>query len=325
MARKRVLQEKCQNCGNQLEKTDNYCRYCGQENHSPNQAFKHLLAELFESITHLDSKIFLTYKNLFLKPGLYSKEYIENKRNRYIPPIRLYIFISALFFFLLQFLGSHHSSSQKSSDLKSNQKSTPSDSITQNDDNEFHVTVHGNKLILSDSVINYLQYGGQAAVDSFIVQNEFTPNYFSRLCVQQIIKSELAGKSFSGILFSKGLKYLSILLFLLMPIFGLILNLFHFRWRRNYYEYLILAINYHTLYFTTWSFVILISFFYKLTLPFYFLIFVCLFIYLMIGLKNYFKQSTWLSFFKSFAICSIYGFVLLLGVALSFILGWFSF
>lgn len=54
----------------------------------------HFVAHYF----HYDSKFWKTLKILLTKPGALTVAYREKKRNRYIPPISLYIFVSVVFF-----------------------------------------------------------------------------------------------------------------------------------------------------------------------------------------------------------------------------------
>jgi len=89
----------CLNCGAELY--DRYCHKCGQENVEPKENFLHLTRHFLEDVTHFDGKFFTTIKALVLKPGYLTAEYIRGRRASYINPIRLYLFISAIFFLAL--------------------------------------------------------------------------------------------------------------------------------------------------------------------------------------------------------------------------------
>ena len=89
----------CLNCGSEVY--GRYCHVCGQENVEPNESFGHLVRHFFEDITHFDGKFFTTLKYLLFKPGFLSKEYIAGKRVRYLHPIRMYVFTSFIFFFVI--------------------------------------------------------------------------------------------------------------------------------------------------------------------------------------------------------------------------------
>ncbi|WP_276483879.1 DUF3667 domain-containing protein [Paraflavitalea pollutisoli] len=59
-----------------------------------------LVSHFFYDITHFDGKFFSTTKLLITKPGLLPAEYIKGRRARYLHPIRMYVFSSALFFLI---------------------------------------------------------------------------------------------------------------------------------------------------------------------------------------------------------------------------------
>jgi hypothetical protein len=50
--------------------------------------------------THFDGKFFQTLRVLFTRPGFLTRAYLDGKRRQYLPPVQLYVFTSALFFFI---------------------------------------------------------------------------------------------------------------------------------------------------------------------------------------------------------------------------------
>jgi len=88
----------CLNCG--TETPGRYCPACGQQNIEPKQSVWHLIQHFFSDITHFDGKFFVTVKDLFVKPGFLSREYMIGRRASYLDPIRMYIFTSAIFFLI---------------------------------------------------------------------------------------------------------------------------------------------------------------------------------------------------------------------------------
>lgn len=86
----------CLNCNATLY--GRYCHVCGQENIEPKETVWSLISHFFYDITHYDGKFFSTTKYLITRPGFLPNEYIEGRRARYLHPIRLYVFSSALFF-----------------------------------------------------------------------------------------------------------------------------------------------------------------------------------------------------------------------------------
>src|ERR1700744_5341891 len=89
----------CLNCGAHVP--DRFCSHCGQENTEPIESFGHLLNHFFADVTHYDSQLLSTLKYLVFKPGFLTKEYNAGRRLKYLNPIRMYIFISAVFFLLM--------------------------------------------------------------------------------------------------------------------------------------------------------------------------------------------------------------------------------
>ena len=88
----------CLNCGTYV--ADRYCPHCGQENLEPKESVWHMVVHFFNDITHFDGKFFSTIKLLFTKPGFLSEEYMKGRRVDYLNPIRMYLFVSFVLFFL---------------------------------------------------------------------------------------------------------------------------------------------------------------------------------------------------------------------------------
>jgi hypothetical protein len=88
----------CLNCGTIVQ--GHYCYACGQENIVPHQSFGGLTKHFVYDIFHFDGKFFDTLIPLFFKPGLVAKEYTKGKRVKFLDPIRMYLFTSAVFFLI---------------------------------------------------------------------------------------------------------------------------------------------------------------------------------------------------------------------------------
>src|SRR5215469_11591095 len=88
----------CANCG--ALAPGKFCGNCGQKLHSPVQSVWRFLGEATEDLTHADSRLWRTLLALLLKPGFLTREFIEGRRVSYLPPIRLYLVLSVLFFLL---------------------------------------------------------------------------------------------------------------------------------------------------------------------------------------------------------------------------------
>ena len=88
----------CLNCGTTLEGP--FCHYCGQPDKNFMRFFPVLLREFLEDFLELDSRFTRTMKPLLFLPGKLTRDYLDGRRFRYTPPLRLYIFSSMIFFIL---------------------------------------------------------------------------------------------------------------------------------------------------------------------------------------------------------------------------------
>lgn len=89
----------CENCGAALQ--GEYCHACGQSVHNPIRHAGHALEEVFESFWHLDGRVFRTLRDLPI-PARVACDYIGGHRARYIAPLRLFVVLSLLTFFVGQ-------------------------------------------------------------------------------------------------------------------------------------------------------------------------------------------------------------------------------
>jgi hypothetical protein len=103
-AKKLAGSSNCLNCSTELKGP--FCYYCGQPDRNFMRFFPALLRDLMEDLLDLDSRFMRTIKPLLFKPGKLTRDYMNGRRFRYAPPMRLYIFSSILFFLLAAFLSS---------------------------------------------------------------------------------------------------------------------------------------------------------------------------------------------------------------------------
>ena len=89
----------CPECATPL--VGEYCHRCGEKLPDAHDlTLKHFLHHGLHELTHFDSKIFRTLQALLLRPGLLTVEYLAGRRKRYVLPLRLFLVIFALNFFL---------------------------------------------------------------------------------------------------------------------------------------------------------------------------------------------------------------------------------
>lgn len=89
----------CLNCGAKL--LGPHCSLCGQKHEPQPPTVGHLLGETFETLTHADSRLWRTLGTLLARPGELTREWLAGHRASYLPPVRLYLVLSVLFFLMV--------------------------------------------------------------------------------------------------------------------------------------------------------------------------------------------------------------------------------
>ena len=91
----------CLNCGTRLR--GQYCGSCGQRSRSRLISIWQLLREAFGDLFELDSRLWRTVLPLLTRPGKLTRDYLEGRRARYMPPFRTYLVLSVVFFLVAFF------------------------------------------------------------------------------------------------------------------------------------------------------------------------------------------------------------------------------
>lgn len=68
-------------------------------------SLREILGELLGNLISFDSRVWRTLVPLVIRPGELTARYLDGQRVRFVPPVRLYIFVSILHFLLLAWLG----------------------------------------------------------------------------------------------------------------------------------------------------------------------------------------------------------------------------
>ena len=91
----------CLNCGAELR--GQYCGECGQRATSRLISLWELLRDGFGDLLDLDSRLWRTLIPLLVRPGKLTLDYLQGRRARYMPPFRMYLVLSVVFFIVAFF------------------------------------------------------------------------------------------------------------------------------------------------------------------------------------------------------------------------------
>jgi hypothetical protein len=311
----RVKSASCPNCHKVFaDEQFNFCPYCGQENHTHKLPVKHFVMELVESFTHFDTKVIATFKDLILQPGLVIKNFNDNKRTRYVPPIRIYAFMSFAFFLFFNFMvsGEVEGISVK---VKTTPNKAPASSVNIFGTNTKMDTLTSREFADRPYLTNEL-------IDSTFRSKNIPTNWLNTRIIHTTVKLNKGELAVTD-LFEKFIKYITYSIFILMPIFALLLMLFYRKRDYYYSEFLVFSIYFHTLLFGAFGFLMLVIGFLPLDYKLKYvgvILFFGMTVYLGLALKRVFADSTPKTVFKTVLLSAVYA-VLLFTTIVILILG----
>ncbi|MGW8124149.1 DUF3667 domain-containing protein [Roseivirga echinicomitans] len=94
----------CSNCESKLEKDFNFCPSCGQANTDNNITFSTLVSEFLDNYLGIHSKMANSAMPFLFSPGKLTNRFQEGKIKQFIHPVRLYLVLSVIYFFVISYL-----------------------------------------------------------------------------------------------------------------------------------------------------------------------------------------------------------------------------
>src|SRR5437870_8021304 len=91
----------CENCGAPM--AGPFCAQCGQAAIDYRRSIRHIIADVLDSFLNWDSKFFATIGWLIARPWHLTNQFLAGRRVRYVHPLRLYLLVSILFFFAVNY------------------------------------------------------------------------------------------------------------------------------------------------------------------------------------------------------------------------------
>ncbi len=273
-------QIECQNCGYIFSKNLHFCGNCGQDTRYSKVTFLHFITELIEGLFNFDAKIWLTIRQLFQSPGVLVKNYNDNKRARYVSPVRFYIFISVLFF-LTADTGFYKTAQNIEASMQKERigkgfsvmlfSQTQVDSLT------------ATKLFAISNIT-------EEQVTDILKSQKISSSKLNIKIIQNIVhlkRKEVSAKE----IVNKFVTLINKILFILMPIFAFLVWLIVNSGYLFYTEALVFSIYFHSLYFILMMVSILINKIVHFE-SLYYLVYVIACIYIVLSMKVAFSE-TW--------------------------------
>ena len=228
----------CSNCG--TARSDTFCSHCGQNSRDYQRALPPMLWELLRETFDVDSRILNTFILLLTKPGQLAVEFSRNRRASYISPIRLYLFVSVSFFFILS------TTSSLEVELQAGDETISTETVEEN------VAVDLNKFLDTDRQKKVKRMlDGEESVAQQLAIVSIAQGVTDRSEPLTEFQGFIAGQLIDAIYeptraVSTLLDNLPIAMFLLLPVFALILQLIYAGKHKYYVEHLVFAMQLHT-------------------------------------------------------------------------------
>jgi hypothetical protein len=342
----------CQNCEKSHDIEFEFCPHCGQQANDKltvGVLFYNTIANYFS----FDARFFRSFIPLVFRPGLLAKRFVSGKRLMYLHPAQMYLFISVLFFFLFSFKIREYNSSFDNAIKKGFEtvkkdtvNTNPIDSITVKKLNE---TFKNQGLMsgLSDqeqkeldsvfatvsqpqNVKNNFTFGyDREKLDSLIISGapekeqlkavgmEDDAGFFKKTYYRQLIKFH---KNKGGGILQALFDSIPVSLFILLPIFAMILKVFFWR-RGTFAHHLVFSFYYFSFLFVTMSIILAVNYF-IIDIPDWidWLIIMSTFFYLVFAIRTFYQQGFIISFIKASMASFVY-MMFVLPVAAAIMLG----
>lgn len=325
----------CPNCG--AEEVGKFCPNCGQSNKDFNKPIKEIFGDLLDSI-NLDIRLINSVAPFFTKPGFLTEEYFKGKRKKYVPPMRMYILFSVLFFFLAQFanldelrgLGKVSDDSVPDSLMKDiavpNAEMTNIVGAYMQQDSLIDANKSSSKgpEIINVNEVDTSQertFNELTEEEKIELIEELESDTTMSEGIKEITVGALKITEKMDVFWGKFLNNISYVLFLLMPFFALILAMTLWKSKKMYVHHLVFSINFHSFIFAYSSILILLG----MILPekFYEYTGAALLIfplYLMFGIKRFYNKTYVKSFFKSIGILFLYVLIIFIVLLIIFLI-----
>ena len=91
----------CTNCSKPLPGQADFCPACGQSIKLIKRPWRDVLGEWLTELFDFDGRMLLSLRYLLTRPGFLTYEYVNGRRLSYTSPVRMYLLISLVFFFVL--------------------------------------------------------------------------------------------------------------------------------------------------------------------------------------------------------------------------------
>ena len=243
----------CENCGAPLY--GKYCYACGQPTSGMVRHFGSILSDIADSVLNIDERVFKTLLPLYLRPGKLTLDYFAGRRARYVTPFRLVFFLAIVAFFSIQLTvraGFGHMPTKGISISTGSGK--PTVSLVPTPEGAQAPVSSGDSMFSHDSITfnNRVVWNRQSKPLRIGWLPDFANEWLNdsienaRANMHAFNSGNAAAAKAAGMRVTLGaLSAAPTVLFVMLPLFALLLKVFYIFKRRLYMEHLIVAMHSH--------------------------------------------------------------------------------
>lgn len=276
---------RCQNCDYPLEPDFNFCPRCSQHNSDKLTSFGKLAAEAVSDFFSYDSRFVKTIPPFLFRPGFLTVEFVAGRRVRYMHPLRLYLFISLLYFSVVSLVTVNRSRETSPILPEASLSSTQADSVKAEVRRSLRDNLSESEMRKVDSVLTvrdsgtntgsiylnfesdgdsqnekelekYLRLVRTKGITEYQVMDSlrWEPNRRNLFKVRQGMRlANLNKQEFMEFFMGK----ISVMMFIMLPFVTLFLKLLYVRRKRYYMEHMTFMLHIHAFMFLILSLALL--------------------------------------------------------------------
>ena len=224
----------CLNCGTELR--GQYCGTCGQRSRSRLISLWELVSDAFGDLFELDSRLWRTLVPLVTRPGQLTHDYLQGRRARFMPPFRMYLVLS-LVFFVVAFFNPREELSLFFEPPATDQQAAANDASADSRGPIFVLRDDEDEAEDAEDEDCDIQSSDLDGLSAFLTKR-LTAERLRQVCLQ-ILADE--GKSVT----QKVINNVPAALIVLLPLMALVLKALYPLSRRYYVEHLLFFVHFH--------------------------------------------------------------------------------
>lgn len=268
----------CRNCGEPVDLL--FCPHCGQSTMAKRRSLRAILGDFVDEFLGVDSRLWRSLKMLMLRPGLLTLEFMRERHVSYVPASRLFIVSSILFFLTLALMtsggnfgvDSHGNVVMRQDETAESHTAEPPDASVEPEFPEVEMEVGeivqtpqkdgAESAVAPDSTMEASpeSQDGEVAAESeeshrqsrviitddrFEGKNALTRWMNRRLDAQEAKLESMDPEALGPIILGLSIDYAPKVLFLIMPLFALILKMLYIRREPLYVDHFVFALHVH--------------------------------------------------------------------------------